>query len=541
LSILRVVSEPASRVTINREIDSARGFHRETAHSPQSVRASGHTLDWDVKPSPFKIYPDLPPRPLERDLPALEIDALQALAGEGPPSRRLDLTALAGLLFFSAGVIKHKTYPGGGEMYFRAAASTGALYQTEVYVVAGDVGGLAPGVYHFSPGDFALRPLRPGDFRGALAVAAADDALGATEATLVLSGIYWRNTWKYRARGYRHLFWDAGTMLANLLATATALGLPARLVAGFVEREVNGLLGLDPDREGALVLVPAGGDGAPAAPSPVVTPIPNRVIPLSAREVDEPRLREAYAHSSLESEAEVIEWRDSPGRADPAGPPAVGEPPARAEPRAARPDTRIVALPAPRMAAGRSLGATILARGSTRQFSGEPIAVEELSTALYHATRPTLADVPSGLVDLYVTVHAVDGLAPGAYVYRRGEHGLELLKAGDFRNESAFLCLDQALGGTSSATVFFLADLRIVLDRFGNRGYRLANLEAGLVGGRLYLAAYAQRFGATGLTFYDADVVRFFSPHAAGKDAIFVTALGRAGRGPVRTLVRVSL
>jgi len=63
----------------------------------------------------------------------------------------------------------------------------------------------------------------------------------------------------------------------------------------------------------------------------------------------------------------------------------------------------------------------------------------------------------------------------------------------------------------------------------------LANLEAGLIGGRLYLAAYAQRFGATGLTFYDRDVVSFFSPHAAGKDALFVTALGRSVKGPAQS------
>ena len=53
-------------------------------------------------------------------------------------------------------------------MYFRAAPSTGALYQTEAYVVAGEVAGLAAGVYHFGPGDFALRRLREGDFRGAV-------------------------------------------------------------------------------------------------------------------------------------------------------------------------------------------------------------------------------------------------------------------------------------------------------------------------------------------------------------------------------------
>ena len=57
---------------------------------------------------------------------------------------------------------RKKTYPGGGEVLFRAAASTGALYQTEVYVAVGDVDGLPPGLYHFCPGDFTLRQLRRG-------------------------------------------------------------------------------------------------------------------------------------------------------------------------------------------------------------------------------------------------------------------------------------------------------------------------------------------------------------------------------------------
>jgi hypothetical protein len=103
------------------------------------------------------------------------------------------------------------------------------------------------------------------------------------------------------------------------------------------------------------------------------------------------------------------------------------------------------------------------------------------------------------------------------------------------RQASAFLCLEQALGGDSSATVFFLADLGRALERWGNRGYRLVNLEAGLIGGRLYLGAYAQGFGATGLTFYDRAVVDFFSPAAAGREAIFVTALGRSRSRPAPT------
>jgi hypothetical protein len=136
--------------------------------------------------------------------------------------------------------------------------------------------------------------------------------------------------------------------------------------------------------------------------------------------------------------------------------------------------------------------------------------------------------VPAGCVDLYLIVNAVEGVAPGAYAYWPGR-GLEPLRAGEFRREASHLTLEQALGGDAAATIFFLAPLDAILTAWGERGYRLANLEAGLAGGRAYLAAYAGGFGASGLTFYDADVVRFFSPHAAGRDAIFVTALGRSG------------
>jgi SagB-type dehydrogenase family enzyme len=257
---------------MNRATESARGFHDRTAHSPESVRASGHRLVWDIQPSPFKIYADLPPMPLPRDLPALGMDACSALSSRAAGAAPLDLNRLAAILFFSAGIMRTKEYPGGGRQCFRAAPSTGALYQTEIYVVVGAVPDLPAGVYHFSPGDFALRLLRAGDFRGALAVAAADEGIAAAPATIVATAIYWRNTWKYQARGYRHLFWDSGSLLANLLAAATGLDLAARLVSGFVEREVNGLLGVD--ARGALVLAPLGREGhrRPSPPSSSARP-----------------------------------------------------------------------------------------------------------------------------------------------------------------------------------------------------------------------------------------------------------------------------
>ncbi len=522
----------------------ARQFHDVTAHTPHSVRTNGHTLDWDVKPFPFKIYTGAPAVQLPREFAPVTLETLSAIGVAGPRAQ-LDTSTLAALLYYTAGVTKKKTYPGGGEVLFRAAASTGALYQTEVYVAIGAVEGIAPGLYHFCPGDFTLRRLRDTDVRGALASAAADEDLERRAAVVVLSAIYWRNTWKYQARGFRHLFWDSGTMLANLLAVANALGFDPRIVTGFVDDEVNHILGLDAERETALELMGVGPRGAPSPDPGALPPIALETMPLSSSEVDYPILREMLSASRLATAAAVVAWRGSGSQS--AGADGVGGPgptcPLKQSVLAvriaegaggARPSDAIrpsaLQLPPPRAMSGRTLGDTIQRRGSTRQFSHEAIGAEELATALWAATRPIAADVPSGLVELFLIVSAVDGVAPGAYVYLPAEHALELIRAGDFRNKAGYLCLEQPIAADAAAVMYFLAPLDAIFARFGDRGYRLANLEAGIAGGRAYLAAYAQGFGASGLTFYDRLVVEFFAPASEGLDAIFVTALGQSVR-----------
>jgi SagB-type dehydrogenase family enzyme len=179
----------------------------------------------------------------------------------------------------------------------------------------------------------------------------------------------------------------------------------------------------------------------------------------------------------------------------------------------------------------------ILRRGSTRKFAHTPITLAQLSTMLDRATRGVPADFldPAGsqLNQLYLIVHAVEGLEPGAYIFHRRRGLLEFLKPGNFRAQAGYLGLEQELPADAAVDVFFLADLRPIFERFGNRGYRTVQLEAGILGGKLYLAAYAQGLGATGLTFYDDEVTRFFSPHAEGKSAIFLVALGHTARRKV--------
>ncbi|MEE9235693.1 MAG: SagB family peptide dehydrogenase, partial [Candidatus Acidoferrales bacterium] len=243
--------------TPNRILEAAWRYHHGTKHSYESVRTNPHFLDWSNRPRPFKLYPALDPLPLPRDLPQTNVPALAALAPGAVPAGDVvpELSTLAHILYFSAGITRRKTYP-VGEVLFRAASCTGALYEIELYLVCGDLPGLAAGVYHFDPGDFALRQLRRGDYRGALVHAtAAEPAVAAAPALVICTGIYWRNAWKYQARTYRHFGWDNGTLLANLLAAGAAWSLPAKLVCGFVDSEVNHLLGLDTEREVAFSMV----------------------------------------------------------------------------------------------------------------------------------------------------------------------------------------------------------------------------------------------------------------------------------------------
>src|SRR5450432_2495904 len=253
----------------NRDFDVALNYHNATKHSYASVRSNQHSLDFNNQPIPFKIYPTLQPSPLPAEVRQTGIAALSAISEIVPPETNAapDLEAIAQLLYLSAGITRHRKYP-GGEIYFRAAACTGALYEVELYLVCGDLSNLEAGVYHFAAAEFGLRRLRSGDFRGVLIEAtAAETAVAHAPLTIVCTATYWRNAWKYQDRTYRHFGWDNGTLLANLLAVGTALSLPANVVCGFVDDTVNRLLDIDPQREVAFSLVPLGHASAlPAQP-----------------------------------------------------------------------------------------------------------------------------------------------------------------------------------------------------------------------------------------------------------------------------------
>src|SRR5437016_7664275 len=405
--------------------DAAWKYHEATKHSYNSIRSNAHFMDWNNQPLPFKLDPTLEPMRLPGEVRQSGVAALSAIAERvsAQTNASPDLEAVAQLLYLSAGITRRRKYS-GGEIYFRAAACTGALYEVELYLVCGELGGLEAGVYPFSPAEFGLRKLRAGDYRGALVAATGGEAAVAhTPLTIICTCTYWRNAWKYQARTYRHFGWDNGTLIANLLAVATALGLPAKVVCGFVDASVNRLLDVDAQREVTFSWVAIGYDSSlPPPPPEEVSPLGFETVPLSRTEIDYPRMREMHDASSLHSPAEVAAWR---GRT-----PLTKLPPPTGPVVQLRPlsDAEIPRDP---------IEQVILRRGSSRKFVRTPITLVQLSTILDRATRAIPADFldPTGslLNHLYLIVNAVEGLEPGTYVFHRDRGVLECLKTGTFR------------------------------------------------------------------------------------------------------------
>ena len=217
--------------------------------------------------------------------------------------------------------------------------------------------------------------------------------------------------------------------------------------------------------------------------------------------------------TSLPSGAAANAWRA-----------AIGIAPVK--PPTAPPDSPPIPL-RPNSTTDRDIEAVIERRRSNRHYAAEtPVSFEDLSTVLVTASATPPMDVAVPLSDVYLIVNNVDELEPGAYFYDRMTSALHLLRSGNLRAAAMRLAMDQQYAADANVVVFGLADLEAIYPVYGDRGYRVAQFEAALFGGRMQLAAHALGLGAVGSGSPDDEVSAFFGAHAAGKDYLFVAVFG---------------
>jgi len=163
---------------------------------------------------------------------------------------QITLNELSQLLWAAQGITS--------EEGFRTAPSAGALYPLEVYVVAGNVDGLAGGVYRYQAEGHALQRIRDGDLRENLSGC----ALKQTQITdamvnIVFAAVFNRTTAKYGERGAQYVYIEAGHAAQNVYLQAEASGIGVCAVGAFYEQEVSELLAL-PDDEIPIYILTVG-------------------------------------------------------------------------------------------------------------------------------------------------------------------------------------------------------------------------------------------------------------------------------------------
>src|SRR5437879_2249233 len=243
--------------TANGEVDAALRFHAATKYcvvrlpsgEPDYVMGTAPDLepptweeDWSILPSAFKTYTSLPPLALPADLLRTQMPALEAIAASGrdadPNAPIPDRRTLAQVAYLSNGLL-HRRHVGPltkRVVEFRTAGAPGGYYHLELYFVCADLPDLPAGVYHYATQDHALRQLRAGDLRGVLVAASeGEPSLAQAPVVLVMTSPFWPHAFRYKARAYRHTFWDVGTSLANVLSVAASLHLPTRVVLGYAD------------------------------------------------------------------------------------------------------------------------------------------------------------------------------------------------------------------------------------------------------------------------------------------------------------------
>jgi SagB-type dehydrogenase family enzyme len=165
-------------------------------------------------------------------------------------SGALRLEEISQLLWAAQGI----TGRGG----LRAAPSAGALYPLEVYLVAGEVEGLAQGIYRYMPRGHQLRKIAEGDCRPELASAALGQGFVKDAAvSIVVAAVYRRMAVTYGDRSRRYIDTEVGCVSENVSLQATTLNLGTVILGAFYDAQVQQVVGLRDDEE-PLCILPVG-------------------------------------------------------------------------------------------------------------------------------------------------------------------------------------------------------------------------------------------------------------------------------------------
>ena len=476
-------------------IDGGHQYQWLTAYDRQ--RMEGYRLDWSGQPSFFKHYSPCTSYslPLPETLPEGSLFALSKNAFAKDPlvwNRR----SLASLLLLTSAPTARSTFA-EGEIWYRSNASAGALHPLEFYLSFPGSEDLPAGIYYYDLLKPALNRLRRDPCLKTFAAACGiDKEEDSFSPTLLISAIFFRSAWKYRARAYRYLLLDCGHALENLSLALQAMGADFKVVLDFDDAIINQTLGFDERREVGLVAVRLASLSSDDKPL-----LENKIDPesklsstsrVSEREIDYPLLNEIHLASSVPLQR------------------ALGRKKTARELYRGISDWRVIpeGMVSPKFVL--DYVECLHQRRSQRNFIKSETSLDLeglyfLLELLAQSTRIISLPVP----EIVFLVADVRGLADGLYLFDLFAGRFAILDDQDRRQAVAAASLDQRWLERAALQFIFFADLEAVQESYGPRSYRYLQIAAGRLGQRLYLGATALGLGCCAVgAFYDRELAR---------------------------------
>ncbi|MFP7300367.1 SagB family peptide dehydrogenase [Neobacillus niacini] len=464
-------------------------------------------VDWEDKPLPYKLYRDLHAVPLSLDVPL-------TLKEQKQPARP-DLCNMGHFLWYVYGLTQisqsvfsmdSSSHSDLMQSYRRFAPSGGALYPNELYVYL-KIEDLPVGVYHYDAAHHRLILLREGNFDSYIARALGNRCdISSCFGTVFVSTMFWKNFFKYNNFACRLQGLDAGVLMGQLLEVSKVFGFETGVYFQFLDSAMNHLLGLSEEEETVYSVIPLsveptiwtahGSDSERIVSAEELcrelTQIqPNHFV-RSQRIKEYPMLIKLNEASMLDSTTlfPMIQPEEN----------GNGE-------------GQIAALPY----LGRmqyDLGSVCRSRFSPdMDFTLGKVSQLELANLLHEAAESFLYrndldsshQKPEPRVTLNLCLYNVEGIANGAYQYDSTAHALQLVQLGDHR---LLLQSGMSLNNVNLLQVPICIHVNGVKNYYKNelgyRGYRIQQMEAGMLVQRLLLAAGASGMGGHPLLGYDS-------------------------------------
>jgi SagB-type dehydrogenase family enzyme len=501
----------------------AQHYHERTKYDPQTITSKKQELDWAKQPVPFKEYKigstfDLKPYIQEK---------VEAFANN-PDA--LWWQRLSRLLFCSYGLTARMPSSLGSAVYLRSAPSAGGLYPAEMYLLSRGTPLLPPGLYNYQCRTHALMHFWESDVWQKLQEACFwHPSLESTQLTIIITGVFYRSAWRYEDRAYRRILLDTGHLLGNIELAGAITDYRPHLIGGFVDEAVNQMLYIDPDKEGAIAVIPL----ADLLDIKQNLPLGRTALP-SATEINYPQIPDGellnYFHKCTQIQ---------PGTTGKLNLPEIRQEKSLDD-KYNFPFCQKISTASNTIDWGESLNeleVTMLKRRSTRAYSGEELSFDELKALLdftyqsqnydYQGLDNSTDYFDRNLIETFIAVSGVNGLDAGCYYYAPKAQELRQIRFKNFRRELHFLCLGQELGRDAAAVLFHTSDLKSAVTQYGDRAYRYLHMDAGHLGQRLNLAAVRLNLGVSGIGGFFDDKVNDVLGIPADEAVLYMTTLGK--------------